>query len=134
MGLTEEAIENYSLDYTLLSSSCSAMAGELTGAYADGDWIVITGWTPHWMFVRYDLKYLEDPKGIYGGEEHLETLTRTGFKEEDPEAYAILERFSWTIADMESVIYAIEDGATGEDAAQAWIDANPETVNYWING
>lgn len=135
MGLTEKAMEDYGLDdYTLLSSSCSAMAAQLTGAYADGDWIVITGWTPHWMFVRFDLKYLEDPKGIYGGEEHLESLARLGFKEDDPEAYAILERFSWTIDDMESVIFAVEDGTTAEDAAQAWVDANPDTVNYWING
>ncbi len=134
MGLTEKAIEDYSLDYTLLTSSCSAMAAQLTGAYADGDWIVITGWTPHWMFVRFDLKYLEDPKGIYGDEEHLESLARLGFKEDDPEAYAILERFHWTIDDMESVIFAVEGGATAEDAAQAWVDANPETVNYWING
>ncbi|WP_460006429.1 glycine betaine ABC transporter substrate-binding protein [Methanogenium cariaci] len=134
MGLTDKAIEEYGLDYTLLTSSCSAMAGQLTGAYADGDWIVITAWTPHWMFVRFDLKYLEDPKGIYGGEEHLESLARLGFKEDDPEAYAILERFHWTIEDMESVIFAVEEGATAEDAAQAWVDANPETVNYWING
>jgi glycine betaine/proline transport system substrate-binding protein len=134
MERTEEAMEEYDLDYTLLASSCSAMAAQLTRAYADGDWIVVTGWTPHWMFVRFDLKYLEDPKGIYGAEEHLETLARTGFKEEDPEAYAILERFHWTIDDMESVIFAVEDGATAEDAAQAWVDANPETVNYWING
>ncbi len=35
---------------------------------------------------------------------------------------------------MESVIFAVEEGATAEDAAQAWVDANPETVNYWING
>ncbi|MDE4907170.1 glycine betaine ABC transporter substrate-binding protein [Methanogenium marinum] len=134
MGLTEKAIEDYNLDYTLLASSCYGMEAELTDAYAKEEWIVIIGWTPHWMFVRYDLKFLEDPWGLYGGEEHLESLARLGFKEDDPEAYAILERFHWTIDDMESVLFAVEDGATPEDAAQAWIDANPETVNYWING
>ncbi len=134
MGLTEKAIKDYSLDYTLLSSSCYGMEAELTDAYAKEEWIVIIGWTPHWMFVRFDLKFLEDPWGLYGGDEHLESLARLGFKEDDPEAYAILERFHWTIDDMESVLFAVEDGATPEDAAQAWVDANPETVNYWING
>nr|WP_254059051.1 glycine betaine ABC transporter substrate-binding protein [Methanogenium sp. MK-MG] len=131
---TEVVIENYSLDYMLVPSSSAGMAAQLTDAYGDGDWIVVTGWTPHWMFVRFDLKYLDDPEGVYGGEEYLGSLARTGFKEENPEAYAILERFHWESRDMESVMLAIEGGETPEVAAKAWMDANQDTVNYWING
>jgi glycine betaine/proline transport system substrate-binding protein len=134
MAATETAIEEYDLDYTLLASSSAAMAAQLTDAYAEEQWIVVTGWTPHWMFVRFDLKYLDDPKGIYGGEEYIASLARMGFKEDNPDAYAILERFSWEPSDMESVMLAVEGGETPEDAAQAWVDANQDTVNYWING
>jgi glycine betaine/proline transport system substrate-binding protein len=134
MSATENAIEEYGLDYTLVASSSAGMAAQLSDAYADGDWVVVTGWTPHWMFVRFDLKYLEDPQGVYGGEEYIGSVARTGFKEENPEAYAILERFSWKSSDMESVMLAVENGATAEDAAKAWVDANQDTVNYWING
>ena len=134
MAATERAIEEYDLDYTLLASSSAAMAAQLTDAYADGEWIVVTGWTPHWKFVRFDLKYLEDPKGIYGGEEYIASLARMGFKEDNPDAYAILERFSWEPSDMESVMLAVEGGETPEAAAQAWVDAHQDTVTYWING
>lgn len=134
MAMTETAIEDYGLDYTLVPSSSAAMAAQLSDAYAEEQWIVVTGWTPHWKFVRFDLKYLDDPKGVYGGEEYIGSIARTGFNEENPEAYAILERFSWTPEDMESVMLAVEDGATPEDAAQAWVDANADTVSYWING
>ena len=34
------------------------------------EWIVVTGWTPHWMFSRYPLKFLEDPKEEFGDSEH----------------------------------------------------------------
>ncbi|WP_254059050.1 glycine betaine ABC transporter substrate-binding protein [Methanogenium sp. MK-MG] len=134
MAMTETVIENYSLDYTLVASSSAGMAAQLTDAYADGDWIVVTGWTPHWKFVRFDLKYLDDPQGVYGGEEYIASLARMGFKEDNPDAYAILERFSWTPADMESVMLAVEGGETPEVAAKAWVDANQDTVIYWING
>ncbi|WAI02477.1 glycine betaine ABC transporter substrate-binding protein [Methanogenium organophilum] len=133
MAATERAIEEYGLDYTLVPSSSAAMAAQLTDAYENYEWIVVTGWTPHWKFVRFDLKYLDDPKGVYGGEEYIASLARQGFSEDNPEAYAILERFGWESSDMEEVMLAIEDGATPEDAAQAWVDANQDRVIYWIN-
>ncbi|MBT8508431.1 glycine/betaine ABC transporter [Methanomicrobiaceae archaeon CYW5] len=134
MAATETAIEVYDLDYTLVPSSSAAMAAELSDAYANGEWIVVTGWTPHWKFVRFDLKYLDDPEGVYGGEEYIASLARMGFEEDDPEGYAILERFSWNAEDMEEVMLAIEDGATPEEAAQAWVDDNQDRVLSWING
>lgn len=133
MQKTEQAIEDYGLDYTLVSSSSAGMAAELAKAYKDEEWIVVTGWTPHWKFARYDLKYLEDPKGIYGGEEYIATLARQGLEEEKPGVYAILEKFQWTADDMSSVMLDIEGGTSEEDAAAAWVEANVDTVNSWIS-
>lgn len=133
MQKTEQAIEDYGLDYTLVSSSSAGMAAELAKAYKDEEWIVVTGWTPHWKFARYDLKYLEDPKGIYGGEEYIGTLARQGLEEDKPGVYAILENFAWTADDMSSVMLEIEGGADEEEAAAAWVEANSDTVNSWIS-
>lgn len=132
MRLTEDAIEEYGLDFTLISSSSAGMAAELRSAINDGDWIVVTGWTPHWKFARWDLKYLEDPKGVYGGDEYIAALARTGLETDKPEAYTILTRFSWTPEDMESVMLAIEEGRSPEVAAKEWVDANQDVVDAWI--
>src|SRR5690606_5329565 len=70
MEKTEEAIEEYGLDkWELVSGSGAAMTASLKKAYDKKEPIIITGWNPHWMFSKYDLKYLEDPKGVYGGAE-----------------------------------------------------------------
>ncbi|MDN7023471.1 glycine betaine ABC transporter substrate-binding protein [Methanoculleus sp. FWC-SCC1] len=132
MQNTEEAITEYGLNYELVSSSSAGMAAELRSAVQDEKWIVVTGWTPHWKFARWDLKYLDDPKGVYGGEEYIATLARQGLQEDQPGVYDILTRFSWTAADMESVMLSIENGASEEDAAEEWVNAHPDQVNAWI--
>ena len=62
MKATEEAIQNYNLDFELMTSSGPAMTASLNKAIQKKEWIVVTGWTPHWMFNRFKLKFLEDTK------------------------------------------------------------------------
>lgn len=132
MSNTEDAVTQYGLDYTILASSSAGMTAELTKAIKDDKWIVVTGWTPHWMFARFDLKYLDDPKAVFGGEEYIGSLARLGLKEEKPGAYAILEKFYWQPSDMESVMLDVENGMSVDDAAAKWITANPDKVNEII--
>jgi len=132
MSATETAIADYGLDYELTYSSSAGMASALRKAINEEKWVVVTGWTPHWMFARWDLKYLDDPKGVYGGEEYIATLARTGLEQDKPEAYAILERFHWTTDDMASVMLEIENGTPVDDAAKRWIDGHQDRVDAWI--
>ncbi|WP_321429746.1 glycine betaine ABC transporter substrate-binding protein [uncultured Methanolobus sp.] len=132
MSTTETAIENYSLDYELISSSSAGMTAELKSAIEDEEWVVVTLWSPHWAFNSFDLKYLEDPNGIYGEADHVETLARMGLSEDDPELYEIISRFQWTHDDIQSVMSDLADGVPEEEAAQKWVDANQEKVNEWI--
>ncbi len=111
MQRTEEAIEAYGLDFMLVDGSDAAMTAALRSAIRRNQWIVVTGWTPHWKFAEYDLKYLEDPKGVYGGSEEITKIVRKGLHEDAPDAYKLLQRFYWTPEQMAEVLVAILEGA-----------------------
>jgi glycine betaine/proline transport system substrate-binding protein len=135
MQTTDKAIEEYGLDIELVPSSSSAMTAALKTAIDNEEWIVVTGWTPHWKFAAFDLKYLEDPKGVFGGEEKIHTIARQGLEADHPEAYQVLDNFNWTPDDMNSVMLDIAQNDMVEtEAAQKWIDNNRDKVDAWIDG
>jgi len=132
---TERALEEYdNLDgWELETSSTAGMMGQLDSAYGNEEPIVITGWTPHYKFEQYDLKFLEDPEGTFGEPEFVHTMARMGFEEDMPNAYAIMENFSWEVDDMQSIMLAAQDMEFDEAAAN-WIEENQETVDSWTEG
>ncbi|OFN04394.1 glycine/betaine ABC transporter substrate-binding protein [Aerococcus sp. HMSC062A02] len=134
VAATEDAVAQYPnlSDWTVETSSSGAMTTALGQAISNEEEIVVTGWSPHWKFQAYDLKYLEDPKGVYGGEETINTMVRQGFKEDHPRAYQILDQFNWSLDDMESVMLEISNGKDPQQAAIEWIDANPDKVEEWL--
>ncbi|WP_188455385.1 glycine betaine ABC transporter substrate-binding protein [Virgibacillus oceani] len=135
---TEKAIEEYdSLNgWTLEQSSTAAMVTQLSEAIENEEPIVVTGWNPHWMFAKYpDLKYLEDPKGVYGKTEVIKTLARKGLKEEKPNAYKILDQFHWEVEDMEGIMYkSQESGKDIAEVAKKWVEEHPDAVAEWTKG
>ncbi|KPG71219.1 ABC transporter permease/substrate binding protein [Enterococcus sp. RIT-PI-f] len=120
-------------DWEVATSSSGAMTVALGQAIKNQEDIVITGWSPHWMFAKYDLKYLDDPEGTMGDAESINTMVRQGLSEDMPEVYDVLDKFSWTQEDMEEVMLAINDGASAEDAAKDWVDNHAEEVAAWTN-
>lgn len=130
----EQAIEDYDLDFEVKTSSGAVMTQALSDAIENEEPIIVTGWTPHWKFVKYDLKYLEDPKGSFGEAETINTIVRLGLKDDKPNAYKLLDQFSWTTDDMETVMLEVSEGTSVEEAAQNWIDNNQDKVNVWVDG
>ncbi|WP_282939788.1 glycine betaine ABC transporter substrate-binding protein [Paenibacillus sp. RC67] len=132
MKSTAQAIKDYELtDWKLVEGSGAAMTAAFDKAYKDKKPIIITGWTPHWMFGKYDLKYLKDPKNVYGGDEQIHTIVRNGLKKDEPSAYSLLDKFEWTPEDMAKVMVDIQNGKKPEDAAAAWVKDNADKVDAW---
>ncbi len=135
MGLTEEVVDTYDLDLNLRSGSDATMVAALSNAISNEEDIVVTSWTPHWMFARWDLKYLEDPENVYGGAEQIHTVVRQGFAEDMPEAHAILDAFEWTPEQMgEVMLMNQEEGADPYENAKQWVEENQDVVENWLNG
>lgn len=132
----ENATEEYdNLDgWEVATSSSGAMATELGSAIDAEEPIVVTGWSPHWKFAEYDLKYLEDPKGVFGEEETINTFVREGLEDDMPEAYEVLDNFFWEPDDLEEVMLEISNDVDPADAAAEWIEENEDKVDEWIDG
>ncbi len=133
MKATDQALKDYQLDYKLLTSSGPAMTASLKKAIDKNEWIVVTGWTPHWMFDRFKLKILQDPKTIYGAVETIHTVAWKGFSEQDPFAAQLLKNMHLTDEHISSLMTAIEDAQTSEtEAARQWMNEHKELVDSWI--
>lgn len=133
--LTKNTLEEYeNLEgWELQESSTVGMLAALDDAIRREEPIIVSGWSPHWKFAAYDLKFLEDPKGTFGGVEHIQTFVRKGLKEDLPNAYKIIDSFNWEIEDIESVVSASQD-IPMEEAAANWIENNRDQVAEWVEG
>jgi len=133
VAAAERALEDYDnlSDWEVVTSSSGAMTTELGTAIENQEEIVVTGWSPHWKFQTYDLKYLEDPEGSFGEAETLDTFTRQGLEEDMPAAYQVLDNFYWEVEDMESVMLDISEGTEPADAAATWVEENQDKVQEW---
>ncbi len=134
MNSTEKALEVYELeDYELVSGSDLTMTSALEIAFEEDRWVIVTGWTPHWKFARWDLKYLDDPEGIYGEAEYIGTIVRKGLQEDMPDVYALFDNFYWTAEDMEQVmLWFSEEGLSAQEAAERWVSENSDLVDQWV--
>ena len=126
---TLKAIDAYNLDFEQITSSGPAMIASLEKAIRDKKSIVITGWKPHFMWKRFDLKYLTDSKNIFP-KDQCEIIARRGFVEEKPEAAKFFKNFKLDESQLYGLVAAIEKN--GEDAgAKEWYEANKELVDSW---
>jgi glycine betaine/proline transport system substrate-binding protein len=136
MARTRDALEVYGLDrdFRLLETDESVMVDRVSEAIFRDNWIVFTGWTPHWMFERYSLRFLEDPEGVFGGEEAIHTMVREGFSEDFPDAAAVVDNVAYEPRDLERLMRWIHEDDEGDAYGQAlrWINSHESAVDEWL--
>ncbi len=130
---TDQAIKDYDLKgYKLVASSGAAMTTELGKAVDAKQSIAVTGWVPHWMFAKWQLKFLDDPKGVYGAAETVNNIGSKKLAQKAPEVAEFLKKFQWQSKDeIGEVMLAIQNGAKPEAAAKDWVAKHPERVKEW---
>ncbi|HWT35314.1 MAG TPA: glycine betaine ABC transporter substrate-binding protein [Paraburkholderia sp.] len=133
MQASEKAIKAYDLaGYNLQSSSEAGMLAGVSRAYQSKQWIVATVWSPHWLFQKWQMRYLKDPKGTLGGEEQVHAFASKQFATKFPRADVFFKHFKLTLADVEAIEY--EGNSTNDyaTAAKKFVDAHPEKLKAWL--
>lgn len=133
MGMAEKSLDVYKMkDIELMEGSGAMMTAVLGNAIKKKEWVVVTGWAPHWKFGRWNLKILKDPKGVFGGAETINTIVRKGLDKDMADVYKFLDTFSWTTAEIGQVMVWNQDGMDPAESAKKWVKENPAKVNAWL--
>jgi glycine betaine/proline transport system substrate-binding protein len=131
------------------AGSEAAELTELKTAYNAQKPILMYFWTPHWAQEKYDLTMVQLPEVTPECEQAAADGTDAyacAYPQDDlykafnqdlqtkaPAAFAFLSAMSWTNDDQNVVALGINDGQDPADAAQEWIDQNPDVWQSWVD-
>ncbi len=131
------------------AGSEAAELTELKTAYNAQKPILMYFWTPHWAQEKYDLTMVQLPEvspeceqaaadgtDAYAcayPQDDLYKAFNQDLQTKAPAAFAFLSAMSWTNDDQNVVALGINDGQDPADAAQEWIDQNPDVWQPWVD-
>ncbi|MEJ6401406.1 choline ABC transporter substrate-binding protein [Yoonia sp. 2307UL14-13] len=124
--------------FEVVESSEQGMLAQVERADDRDEPIVFLGWEPHPMNANFEMTYLPGGDDFFGpdlGGATVATNTRAGYVDECPNVGQLLQNLEFTLAMENEIMGAIlNDGEDPEDAAKAWLAANPDTWQPWLEG
>jgi len=131
-----QVIPAYGLKQQLVAAPTAGMLAEVGRLYAYKEDFVFLAWSPHWMNQTYDIRYLKDPKDAMGPTNDpakCSTIVRGGLREDDPEAYALIDALELPEEQINSLELEInKDKDDPQAGARRWVSENREVVRPWI--
>jgi glycine betaine/proline transport system substrate-binding protein len=144
----EALVKNLDLNYkVVVGGSEAALIESFRSAEENKEWLLAYFYEPQWFFNEMDLQRVQLPPYEEGCDADaaevdcdyppykLNKLISTEFAESGSPAVDLIKNFSWTNEDQNTVsTYIAQDGMDPDEAAQKWIDDNPDKVDAWLEG
>lgn len=125
-------------DWELVETSEQAMLAQVARNDAEGKPSVFLAWAPHPMNTQFEITYLTGGDEVFGpnfGGAEVYTLARTGWPEQCPNAARFFRQLAFTVdAENEMMDAILNEGQSPEEAAEAWLKANPDVLGPWLEG
>ena len=124
--------------FELVESSEQGMLAQVERASRGQDPIVFLAWEPHPMNTRFKITYLTGGDEVFGpnfGGATVYTNVRKGYLQECPNVGKLLQNLAFALPMESEVMGAIlDEGKEPEEAATAWLKANPGALDGWLAG
>ncbi len=142
----EALVENLDLNYeVVVGASEAALIQSFRQAEENKEWLLGYFYEPQWFLSEVPLVKIDLPKWTEGCDAVpadvdcdypkyvLDKIASKEFMESGSPAADLVTNFSWTNDDQNVVAAMIaKDGMAPEDAAQQWIDDNPDVWGPWL--
>lgn len=128
-----DAVDAYGMKLQLVEGSTAGMTAALKSAVDRQDWIAVTLWEPTWMALKFDTKFLADPKGIFAPPQSYYWIAQKGFAEANPEAREIIGSVFVPINEVAQINAVVNDGKTMDEAIAGWITEHEDRLKRWEN-
>ncbi len=124
--------------FEVKESSEQGMLAQVARASKRDEPVVFLGWEPHPMNANFDLTYLTGGDDYFGpnlGGATVYTNTRAGYVAECANVGKLLSNLKFSLAMENEIMGAIlNEGTDPNEAAAAWMKANPDMVMGWLDG
>jgi glycine betaine/proline transport system substrate-binding protein len=124
--------------FEVVESSEQGMLAQVQRANRRGEPIVFLGWEPHPMNANFEMSYLTGGDDFFGpdlGGATVYTNTTAGFPDACPNLGTFLANLEFSLEMENEIMGAIlDDGEDPEEAATAWLKANPGVLDGWLEG
>lgn len=131
MREADDALGAYDLDFTIVEGSTAAMTAQLQSSLQRNEPLVTMLWEPSWMVQKYDVKFLDDPQGVFAPPQTYYWIGRKGFSAENSRAREVIASVFVPIDDITVINAAMNDGKSVEEAVDEWWATNADLVERW---
>ena len=142
----EAIVKNLDLNFKVVfSGGETATVEAFKKAQENEEWLIGYFWEPQYVHAEVPMERVKLPEYTEGcdadpakvacdyAETELKKVASKAYMDAGGSGAALLESFSWTNEDQNLVAkYITSDGMSPEDAAQKWIDDNPDVVEGWL--
>jgi len=132
--MTKRTIAAYSLkNIKLVEMTEQELITKLEACVDKLEWIALGAWTPHIIFSQWNLKYLEDKKGVFSNDEQVVAIANTDLSKNYRDTHALLKKFYCSSKELQEIMRTIiKRNKSPYGAAKDYILNNPDQVKKWI--
>ncbi len=141
----EAIIANLGMPFQVVwTGSEEALVAEVASAYSREEPVLFYFYAPHALFSNYDMTQVQLPEYndqcyanaadidcAYPADELMKILS-AGLADKDGDVHAFLSNFNYGGDAQVAMLGDMDGGASVEEAAQNWVDANEDTWKAWL--
>lgn len=124
-------------EFSIVESSEAGMLSQVQRSVRRQQWVAFLGWEPHPMNTMVDMVYLSGGDEYFGpnyGGASVHTNVRQNYLNECENVGNFLTNLVFSLESENELMDAIlNQNQSPEQAAQQWLQANPETLNRWLD-
>jgi len=124
-------------NWNLVQSSTSGMLVQVKRAVRRHDWLVFVGWRPHWMNIKFHMKYLSDKHhtGTANLNSIVYTVVPTDYTKTHPNVARFLKQFRIPAKVQSGWIYEFSYKKEKKKVVvERWLKQHPKLLANWLDG